>query len=367
MQYTTLGRTGLMVSRLGFGAMRLPMTGDKANPRVDRELALPMIHRAFEAGVNYIDTAIGYCNEDSQRAVGDALKGWREKVTVSTKNHEYGEDEAVWRKNLDNSLERLQIDSIDIYNHHGLNWQQYQNTVAPRVGKWMQKAKDEGLIKHICFSFHGNKDGLIKLIDEDYADVITLQYNLFDRSLEEAIAYAHKKDIGIVVMGPVAGGRLGVPSDVLSSVVEGVERIPELAMRFVLANPNVSIALSGMSTLQQVEENIRTCSDESSLSESEMEQIEEHMQRLKKMAELYCTGCGYCMPCPQGVNIPGIFAQANLASVYGLKDAAKEGYNGIVRRDQDVTRCTKCGACVPKCPQNIDIPSQLEKSHEMLE
>ena len=366
MQYTTLGRTGLHVSRLGFGAMRLPMTGEEGNLRIDRELAIPMIHRAFESGVNYIDTAVGYCNQDSQRTVGEALKGWRDEIVLSTKNHYYGEDEGEWRQHLENSLERLQTDRIDIYNHHGLNWQKYEEQVKPIMSQWMQRAKTEGLIKHICFSFHDNNEALMKLVDEGYADVVTLQYNLLDRSLEVGIAHAHEQGMGVVVMGPVGGGRLGASSDVLKSAVDGIDRVPELAMRFVLANPNVSIALSGMSTMQQVEENIQVCADERTLTADEQRAIAEHMRRLKKMADLYCTGCGYCMPCPQGVNISGVFNQANMSNVYGLTDVAKQRYQGLVRREKGADRCTECGACIPKCPQNIAIPAELEKTHRLL-
>lgn len=366
MQYCTLGRTGLKVSRLGFGAMRLPMTGPEDDRRINRELAIPMIHKAFESGINYIDTAVGYCNQDNQRVVGEALKGWRDRIIVSTKNHYYGDDESAWRRHLEDSLERLQIDHIDIYNHHGVNWDKYTEHIAPHMAAWMQKAKDEGLIKHICFSFHDHNDALLKLIDEDYADVITLQYNLLDRSLEEGIAKAGANNIGVVVMGPVGGGRLGVPSDVLESTVEGIEQVPELAMRFVLANPDVSIALSGMSTMQQVEENIKTCSDTRTLSDAEKAAIEPHMQRLQKMADLYCTGCGYCMPCEQGVNIPAVFSQANLARVYGLKEAAEQRYQGLIKRGKSADCYTQCGACVPKCPQNIAVPDELEKAHKLL-
>jgi predicted aldo/keto reductase-like oxidoreductase len=366
MQYTTLGRTGLKVSRLGFGAMRLPMTGEGEEQLVDRSLAIPMIHRAFEGGVNYIDSAVGYCNQDSQRVVGEALKGWRDKVVVSTKNHYYGEDEGEWWRLLEQSLERLQVDCIDIYNHHGNNWKAYTENVKPRVSKWMRKAKAQGLIKHICFSFHDNNEALKKLIDEDYADVITLQYNLLDRQLEEGIAYAHEKDIGIVVMGPVGGGRLGVSSPVLAEFVPGVERVPELALRFVLANPNVSIALSGMSTMQQVEENIAVAADTSELSADDLQAIDEHLEKLKKMAELYCTGCRYCMPCPSGVEIAGIFGQYNLGKVYGLWEPARKGYAALQRRDKAADQCTECGACEPKCPQNIKIIEQLKRAHQEL-
>lgn len=366
MIYRTLGKTGYEVSQLGFGAMRLPMVGEGEEARVNDELAIPMIHRAFEAGLNYIDTAVGYCNRDSQRAVGQALKGWRDKIVVSTKNHYYGDDESEWRRNLEDSLRLLDIDCIDIYNNHGASWGRYQDAIEPRIGKWMEKARDEGLIRHVCFSMHDNNEGLMKLVDTGYPSVITLQYNMLDRQLEEGIAHAAEKGVGIVVMGPVGGGRLGVPSDILSEAVAGVERVPELALRFVLANPNVSVALSGMSTMEQVEENVRVAADPSALSDSEFEQIQTHLKRLESMKDLYCTGCRYCLPCPAEVDIPGIFAHYNLGRVYGLWEAAKQRYAGILRKQKGADQCTECGQCEDKCPQNLPIREDLKKAHEAL-
>jgi len=294
MVYRRLGRTGLKVSQLGFGAMRLPMKGEGAEAVVDRDLAIPMIHRAFEGGVNYIDTAVGYCNSDSQRAVGEALAGWRDKVVVSTKNPNYGEDEAAWWKNLEDSLERLRVEHIDVYNHHGLNWKLYGEAVEPRLAQWMRKAREQGLIRHICCSFHDNNDGLLKLVENGYAASITLQYNMLDRQLEEGIALARARNIGVVVMGPAGGGRLGADSPILQKLLPSVRRVPELALRFVLANPNVTMALSGMSTMQQVEENLATANDTVTLSPADQAAIQEQLARLKAMADLYCTGCGYC-------------------------------------------------------------------------
>jgi len=204
MQYTTLGRTGLSVSRLGFGAMRLPMQGDT----VDRELAVPMIRRAFEAGVTYIDTAMFYCNEDSQRVVGEALKGWRERVVLSTKNNYFAADEKTWWTNLENSLERLDVQNIDIYNTHGINADVYEQFVLPHILKWMEKAKDQGLIKHLCTSFHGTREFFRRMVDDGFYESVTLQYNLLNRDFEDEIAYAKAAGMGIVVMGPVGGGRL---------------------------------------------------------------------------------------------------------------------------------------------------------------
>jgi len=371
MIYRELGRTGLKVSQLGFGAMRLPMVGEGKDASVDLDLAIPMIHRAFAGGVNYIDTATGYCNQDSQRAVGEALKGWRDKVVVSTKNAYYGEDEQQWWTNLEQSLERLDVDFIDVYNHHGVNAKHYDEAVRPRVSKWMLKAKGQGLIKHICCSFHDNNDALLKIIDDGYAESITLQYNMLDQQLTQGIAHAREKNVGVVVMGPVGGGRLGERSEVLARLIPGVSRVPELALRFVLANRNVTMALSGMSTMQQVEENLVTASDAVSLSADDLGAIEEHLKRLKSMADLYCTGCGYCMPCEAaGVDIPGIFEKFNRARVYGLWDHAREAYAKMGKvpwsKGKPADACVQCGACEDKCPQHIEIRKQLAEAHAAL-
>ncbi|MBM4163079.1 MAG: aldo/keto reductase [Lentisphaerae bacterium] len=366
MVYRTLGKTGLRVSQLGFGAMRLPMRGEGAGALIDRDLAIPMIHRAFEAGVNYIDTAVGYCNQDSQRVVGAALKGWRDRIVLSTKNHYFGEDEKTWWSLLEQSLERLEVSCIDIYNHHGVNGGSYAEHVAPRLSTWMRKAQEQGLIKHICCSFHDNNAALLKLVASGYPSVITLQYNLLDRQLEEGIAAAHAAGIGVVAMGPVAGGRLGDTSSVLGGIVPGIERVPELALRFVLANPGVTVALSGMGTLQMVEENVRICADPVSLSAADQAAITTQLERLKKMADLYCTGCNYCMPCPQGVAIPRIFECYNRGRVYDSWATAKAGYAGIGAGSWDPGRkadvCADCGLCEPKCPQHIQIRARLKEA-----
>jgi len=367
MQYRTLGRTGLKVSRLGFGAMRLPMTEDKL---VDRDKSTAMFHKAIEAGVNYLDTAVFYCNQDSQRALGDAIQGkCRKDLVVSTKNHYYEEDEKEWWTNLENSLNYLKTDYIDIYNTHGVNWKSYTEKVEPRISKWLISAKEQGMIRHICTSFHDDADALIKIIDTGFYESVTVQYNMLNQVMADGIAHAKESGMGVVVMGPVAGGQLDAPSEALK-IVDSVSSIPELAMRFVLANPNVDVALSGMSTMQQVVENIESCSDPLPLSTEEYEQINKHLIKLKKMSDLYCTGCGYCIPCPEGIPIPKIFEQYNKARVYDLWERSKKGYANIGTNpnvpEKNADACTLCGACEKKCPQNIPIREQLKEVHRAL-
>ena len=242
--------------------------------------------------------------------------------------------------------------------------------MEPRISKWMQKAKDQGLIKHICTSFHDTNEALVKLIDTGYVESITLQYNLLNRALEEGIAHAKEKGVGIVVMGPVAGGRLGVRSEVLANLIPGVNRVPELALRFVLSNPGVTVALSGMSTMQMVEENVVTAADAISLTDEDKALIRDHVERLAEMAKLYCTGCKYCQPCPMEVNIPHIFELYNLGQVYGLWEYAKDNYatfpDSAWIGGKQADACIECGECETKCPQNIQIREQLKAAHAAL-
>ena len=366
MLYRVLGRTGLKVSQLGFGAMHLPMIGEGEQAVVNRELSTPMLRRAFELGVNYYDTAVGYCNRDSQKAVGEAFEGMRDKIIISTKNPYYGEDEKEWWTNLENSLQRLRTDYIDIYNHHGMGWKAYCESVEPRLSKWMQKAKDQKMIRHICNSFHDNNEALKKIVDTGYTDSITVQYNMLDRQLEDGIAYAKQKGIGIVVMGPVAGGRLGASSEVLSGLIPNINRVPELALRFVLANPNVSLALSGMSVIQHVEENAKVACDPVALTDEHRVLIAQHLDRLAKMAGLYCTGCDYCKPCPNKVDISRIFQRYNLGRIYGIWEEARKGYAWQIQQGNSAEQCIQCGECEPKCPQKLEIRKQLEEAHAAL-
>ncbi len=350
--------------------MRLPMIESDGIQIVDRDRALPMIHRAFEAGVNYFDTAVGYCEKDSQKVVGEALDGWRDRIIVSTKNPYFGDDEKTWRMNLENSLEFLGLDKIDIYHFHGISWKLYCEHIEPLIWKWMEKAKDEGLVGHICCSFHDTNESLVNIADTGRFESITLQYNMLDRRLEEGMAHAHEKGIGIVVMGPVGGGRLGEPSTVMNGILGKRSRIPEAALRFVWSNKNVDIAISGMSDMEQVEENIILAGDDITIPESILAEIKDHLVRLRNMADLYCTGCAYCMPCPEGVNIPRIFELYNQARVYDIHETSRSAYSlfGKVPWEPGKTAaaCVGCGACELKCPQKIAIRQQLEDAHRVL-
>ena len=378
MQYKTFGNTGIKMSALGFGAMRLPM--DASGEKVDYDKATAMIHKAFESGVNYIDTAPGYCNEDSEVAVGKALKGWRDKVYLSTKNPIKDASGENWRKRLEGSLKKLDVDYIDFYHMWGININSFRTQIDVPDGPMeaAQKALEEGLIKHISFSFHDKAENMFPIIDSGYFSSVLAQYNLLDRSNEEALAYAAKKGLGVVAMGPIGGGRLGAPSEALKKLVDKeIHSTAEMALRFVLANPNVHIALSGMENEAMVEENVKIASIEGTLTKDEQLQVDRMMAENRKLAELYCTGCNYCMPCPHNVNIPKVFELMNYHKVYDLTDYAKKEYLNLdipleerhewVRGNGfNAAKCTKCGACEEKCPQKIKIIEQLMETDATL-
>lgn len=367
MQYRDFGKTGIKVSVLGFGAMRLPSTGKGEEERVDLEKSVPILQRGLDLGINYIDTAWPYINQTSEIAVGEAIKERdRESVYIATKNMIDTNDVKEWRKRLDIQLERLNTDYIDFYHIHGLRWTVFQYKAAPKgYLKELHNARNEGLIRHISFSSHDNHHNVIKLIDTDEFSSMLVQYNLLHRYNETAISHARAKGMGVSIMGPVGGGRINFLSRLKPH--EG-RTVPELALRFVFANPDISVVLSGMNTIEMVEANTKTAENDGPLSSVESEDIQMMLRQISGLEDLYCTGCNYCMPCPNGVDIPTNLLVLNYARLYEFgSDFAQVYHKKLKPESASADFCTDCNECIEKCPQDIPIPERLKDVVEEFE
>lgn len=365
MKYRPFGtKSGVEISRLGFGAMRLPMREIDGKRVVDEELAIPLLQRAYELGVNYFDTAWMYCEEQSEPTVGKALKPFRDKVLISTK-YPVG-NEKGYRELLEIQLKKLDTDYVDFYHFHGIGEWFLTHERRDEFIREALAAKEEGLIRNISFSFHDKPEAMAKIIDIGIFSSVLAQYNFLDRSNEEALANAKAKGLGTVVMGPVGGGRIaGLPPELAEKLGLKVHSNAELAFRFVFANPNVDCALSGMSTIEMLEENVKVASNEAPLSDDEVARINAAMEENKRLADLYCTGCDYCKPhCPQEINIAQIFRAMNYHRIYGLKEYAQSLYNAIGGqwvKGAKADACLDCGECEKHCPQHIKIRKQLKE------
>jgi predicted aldo/keto reductase-like oxidoreductase len=364
MEYKPFGKTGFDISRLGFGCMRFPMVDIDGKRVVDEDATFPMLRKAFDLGVNYFDTAWMYCDELSEGAVGKAVKGWRDKIKIADK-YPIG-NELGYRACLETQLKRLGMDYVDYYHLHGIGEWFLTHERRDEFLKEAQQAHEEGLIKHISFSFHDKPETMAKIIDIGIFSSVLAQYNLLDRANEQALADAKARGLGTVIMGPVGGGRVaGLPPELSEKLGLKVHSSAELAFRFVFANPNVDCAISGMSTLQMVEENCAVASNTDPLSAGEIRRINDAMEENKRLADLYCTGCDYCKPyCAQEVNISRIFLAMNYDRVYGLKQHAREIYQSIGGqwvKGAKADACIECGECESHCPQNIKIREQLKE------
>lgn len=369
MQYRPLGNTGKMISALSFGAMRLPTAEDG---RVKMDEAVELMRHAFKLGVNYVDSAYHYHGGEADVAVGKAIKGWRERgVWVCSKNTHRSDDGDEWRRRLDECLTRMDEPDLDVYLFHSIsldNWKEMR-----RPGGAVDaalKAKDEGLFKHLGFSCHDVPGHVKEIMKSGLMEVAVLQYNLLNRSNEPVIEYAREHGIGINVMGPIAGGLLVGFSDEIRKMMPGtVKSTAELALRFVLSNPGVSSAMSGMGKIREVEENVATASREEPLTDDERAGFLAAMEENKKILGLYCTGCNYCMPCPNGVNIPFNFEAMNIYRVWGLLDLAKSLYGSMGPEGDEnlmASACVECRECEPKCPQHIPIAEKLKEVAKIL-
>jgi len=357
MQYRNYGNTG-KISALGFGCMRLPMIEHNGKKIVDDEKAIPMLRRAVELGVNYFDTGEFYCEKQSEGAVGRALKPFRKDVLISTKLPMWGlNSTAEFRHQLERSLRDLDTDYVDYYHFWALDREKLDKIFKYKLLAEAEKAKAEGLIRHVSFSFHDVPIVIKEIIDRcEIMETLLVQYNLVDRSCEEMIAYAASKGVGVCAMGPVGGGKLA-----------GQGRITyDIAMKFVLGNPNIACALAGMETMEMLEQNAAIANDPV-LSAAEWQQIGDNLEQLKRFSGLPCTNCGYCKECPVGIDIPKIFGCFTNHDVYELSDHAKRQWveyrikGGAVLED-----CTHCGLCEEKCPQKIAVREKLEHVESVL-
>ncbi|MCL2158290.1 MAG: aldo/keto reductase, partial [Oscillospiraceae bacterium] len=320
------------------------------------------------------DTAYGYCNEQSQPVLGKALKHVRENVMLATKQPlDRVKETADFRRVLERQLKSMDTSYIDFYHFHGINKNAMDGQIKPmKLMKEAQKAIDEGLIRHMSFSFHGDPKDMRHIIEQgEIFSSVLLQYNLLDRSNEDAIAYLAEAGIGVVVMGPVAGGRLAAPSSLADRLLgDKNPETAELAIRFVLGNPNVSCALSGMGSLAMLGQNLKAGNMEVPMSPGDFEKAKQMMVELKRLSALYCTGCNYCKPCPQGINISHIFNAFTHHDVYGMTELGKNMYKQVTEGHKDwhgnlisepVYKCAECGECEKKCPQNIKIIGKLKE------
>jgi len=357
--YVNFGKTLYKVKRLGFGIMRLPVL---ANGKVNFKLSTPMIQYAIEHRVNFLDSHHFYHNGESEEAIGRAIQGVsRNKIILQTKIGMYNNySEKECRRLLEQALKKMKTDYIDFYFAHSLKWEDHLK-YGKLFRRFTEKALNQGLIRHRGFSSHDQPENIKKLIISGEFSAMLVQYNILDRSNEEVIALACEKGMGVEVMGPLAGGMLGFPDEkILKYSPIKVKSATELSLKFVLANPNIHVAFSGMSTLQQVAENIAGVSSASELSRKDIEKLDQTFEDRKKLLNLYCTGCRYCLPCPNKVNIPGIFRLYNLAQVYGLTKKAKKDYLAL-NPEERASRCLECGKCEEKCPQKIPIQQKLKQ------
>ena len=374
MQYRKFGNTGMNISALGFGCMRLPeFQSEDGKWHVDQEKTNEMLMRAYELGVNYFDTAFYYCHENSEIAIGKALAPIRDKVYISTKCPlELVEKAEDFEATLDKSLAKLGTDYVDCYHFWGINQKVFDEKIVPLgLMDAALKLKEKGKIRHISFSFHDTPAALKHIIDNGYAmESVLLQYNLLDRANEEMIRYAAEKGLGVVVMGPVGGGRLAAPTELTKKLGSGDLNTYELALRFVLGNPGVSCALSGMGDVTMVEQNAAVGALENPMSEEQWKAVGESLENLKKFSELYCTGCNYCQPCPNGIEIPKIFQAYTYHNVYGLHELAKKTFDKYVNDEKKPGAtskdCSECGLCESKCPQHLKIRELLKKVEKVL-
>ncbi|MBR3269053.1 MAG: aldo/keto reductase [Oscillospiraceae bacterium] len=374
MQYRTL-KNGTKISALGYGCMRFTTVGGK----VDLKKAEREIMAAVKCGINYFDTAYVYSGNEA--ALGKILEknGCREKIMIADKLPYYLiHSSAGIEKYFQESLARLRTNYIDCYLMHMLSdIQSWERMKALGIIEWIERKKEEGAIRQIGFSFHGDTDTFIKLLNAYDWDFCQIQYNYLDEHTQagkRGLRYAASKGIPVIIMEPLRGGRLvsNLPASARKLIANyPVRRSPaEWGLRWLWNQKEVTCVLSGMNSLAMLKENVKTVSTApaGSLTESDQALIRSIRTEIRKHAKVGCTGCRYCMPCPQGVDIPAAFSCYNKAFLE-KKNAARREYFQVTsfkKNRSDMTKCIGCGRCERHCPQHIQIRKELKNAQRIL-
>lgn len=327
MEYITLGKTGLKISRLGFGGIPIQ--------RVDAATTKELVQAMLEKGINYIDTARGYTV--SENFLGEALEGCRDKFILATKS--MARTKEAMAADIETSLKNLRTDYIDIYQVHNPNVEQLQQVISEGGAlEALLEAKEAGKIGHIGLTGH-TMELFEKAVELDWVETFMFPYNLVETQGEALIHKCAEKNIGFVVMKPLAGGAI---------------EDANLALRFICANPDVSVVIPGMYDVKEIDINLQAVEDTSPLSETELAKTEEIRSQL---GSNFCRRCNYCQPCTVGLNISSVFLFQGYLDRYGLGDWATDRYLAMPVKASD---CIECGACEPRCPYNLPIREMLK-------
>jgi len=376
MLYRTMPKNGDQLSVLGFGCMRLPTT---TNGKIDEPRAIAQIRKTIDSGVNYVDTAWPYHNGESEPLLGKALNdGYREKVKVATKLPPWlVESRKDMDKILNAQLEKLDIEHIDYYLVHALTGSSWDAVVPLGVREFLDQARKDGRIGNAGFSFHGFLDDFKRIVDAYDWVFCQIQYNFMDQEFQagtEGLKYAASKDLGVVVMEPLRGGNLALPTPppAVAEIWDQAEtkRTPaEWGLRWVWNHPEVTVVLSGMNDESHIEQNLALADEAwaNSLTQEELALIDRVRGKYQELMPVGCTGCAYCLPCPMDVQIPRCFDLYNKMYMFGNEQEAKLMYanfmGGLATNEAPgfASQCVACEECVEKCPQNIPIPEMMEK------
>jgi hypothetical protein len=373
MKYRRFGKLDWQASVLGFGAMRLPIVGDDFG-KIDEPEAIKMIRFAIDHGVNYIDTAYPYHNGNSEILLSKALQdGYRQKVKIATKMPTWlvkcNDD---MDKYLNEQLNRLKMDRVDFYLLHGMNKERWQNLTKLDVFKWAEKKTEEEKFDYLGFSFHDEYSVFKRIVDayDDWA-LCQVLHNYMDAEYQagtKGIRHAASKGLAVVVMEPVAGGRLAMkPHEEIEAIwnkADKKRKLAEWALLWVWNHPEVTVALSGMSTMKQVRENVKTAeiSEPGILSNGQLNIFKHVAEKYRQLGFIQCTKCRYCQPCPNGVNVPKIVELYNEFYMKDRSDQVKKEYWRQITPETRAKNCTKCGRCEELCPQHLPIKETMNRA-----